>query len=61
MSPHGSASLSLPSANTKGATPRSDWRVVGRLLPYLLEFKVRVAVALIFLAPRRSRTSACRW
>ncbi len=50
MSPHGSASLSLPSANTKGATPRSDWRVVGRLLPYLLEFKVRVAVALIFLA-----------
>ena len=50
MSPHGSASLSLPSANAKGATPRGDWRVVGRLLPYLLEFKARVAVALIFLA-----------
>ncbi len=34
---------------TKGAAPRGDWHTIGRLLPYLLEYKGRVAAALVFL------------
>ncbi len=50
MSPHGSASASLPAAvSGTAAPPRGDWRVLGRLLPYLMEFRARVAVALVFL------------
>ncbi|MCU0870410.1 MAG: ABC transporter transmembrane domain-containing protein, partial [Burkholderiales bacterium] len=50
--------MSPPSASAHGAVPtaagptprRGDWRVVRRLLPYLLEFRWRVAVALLLLA-----------
>jgi len=51
MSPHGSASAS-PHAGPSGATPprpRGDWRVLRLLLPYLLEYRGRVALALAFL------------
>jgi ATP-binding cassette subfamily B protein len=41
----------LASALSKSAAPkpRSEWRAVGMLLPYLWEFRVRVAIALVFL------------
>jgi ABC-type transport system involved in Fe-S cluster assembly fused permease/ATPase subunit len=51
MSPHGSASAS-PHPGPTGAAqarPRGDWRVVRLLLPYLLEYRGRVALALAFL------------
>jgi ATP-binding cassette subfamily B protein len=43
--------IALPSAHSKsaGPKPRSEWRAVGMLLPYLWEFRVRVAIALFFL------------
>jgi len=49
---HGRRSTSLP----PGAEPkapgarRNEWRVIGMLLPYLLEYKWRVLIALAFLA-----------
>ncbi len=51
MSPHGSASASPHSGPTGAAQarPRGDWRVVRLLLPYLLEYRGRVALALAFL------------
>jgi ATP-binding cassette subfamily B protein len=47
MNPHAAipATVAAPDARS----PRGDWRVVAALLPYLLEFKGRVAVALVFL------------
>jgi ATP-binding cassette, subfamily B, heavy metal transporter len=51
MSPHGSASAS-PHAGPSGThppRPRGDWRVLRLLLPYLLEYRGRVALALVFL------------
>ncbi len=49
MSPH-AATPAVTAAST-GAAPRarSDWRVIRSLLPYLLDYKWRVAVALTFL------------
>jgi ATP-binding cassette subfamily B protein len=43
--------IAVPSAPSKSAAPkpRSEWRAVGMLLPYLWEFRVRVAIALVFL------------
>jgi ABC-type transport system involved in Fe-S cluster assembly fused permease/ATPase subunit len=51
MSPHGSASASHPPSATGGASkrPRGEWRVLRLLLPYLLEYRGRVALALAFL------------
>ncbi len=51
MSPHGSASAS-PHAGPSGtapARPRGEWRVLRLLLPYLLEYRGRVVLALAFL------------
>jgi ABC-type transport system involved in Fe-S cluster assembly fused permease/ATPase subunit len=47
---HHSAALPAP-LKDPAATPgrRSEWRAVGMLLPYLWEFRVRVAIALVFL------------
>ena len=45
MSPHGSASAALR-AGIPPAARRTDWRVLRLLLPYLLEYKGRVALAL---------------
>ena len=49
MNPH-AATPAVTAAST-GAAPRarSDWRVIRSLLPYLLDYKWRVAVALTFL------------
>ncbi|MEO8037813.1 MAG: ABC transporter transmembrane domain-containing protein, partial [Betaproteobacteria bacterium] len=49
MNPH--AAVPAPPAVAKGtaAPPRGDWRVIRSLLPYLLDYKWRVAVALTFL------------
>src|SRR5215831_15784636 len=38
----------LPAAPSPGTRP-SEWRAVGMLVPYLLEFRVRVVVALVLL------------
>jgi ATP-binding cassette subfamily B protein len=40
---------SFPSPTAIPQAPRSEWRAVGMLLPYLWEFRVRVAIALVFL------------
>jgi ATP-binding cassette subfamily B protein len=39
-----------PSSGQSGGARRADWRVIRSLLPYLLEYRWRVAVALAFLA-----------
>ena len=47
---HRSAALAAPPAGKDAQRPRrSEWRVVGLLLPYLWEYRVRVVIALIFL------------
>ncbi len=38
-----------PHSASPGPTPRGDWRVIRSLLPYLLEFKGRVALVLTLL------------
>ncbi len=52
MNPHASAvpasSTSVGASSTPPAT-KSDWRVVRSLIPYLWDFRGRVALALIFL------------
>ena len=48
MSPHAAAPVATAS-RTAAAPARSDWRVIRSLLPYLLDYKWRVAVALTFL------------
>ncbi len=49
MNPH--AAVPVAPATRPGAAPapRSDWRVIKSLLPYLLDYKGRVALALTFL------------
>ena len=42
------SSSSLPAADAPTG-PRSDWRTLGRLLPYLWQYKWRVAAALLFV------------
>jgi ATP-binding cassette, subfamily B, heavy metal transporter len=49
MSPHGSASASPHAGPSNPARPRGDWRVLRLLLPYLLEYRGRVVLALAFL------------
>jgi ATP-binding cassette, subfamily B, heavy metal transporter len=49
---HDHRSLSLPLSVKQpadGPRRRSEWRAVGMLVPYLWEFRVRVAIALAFL------------
>jgi ATP-binding cassette, subfamily B, heavy metal transporter len=48
---HDHRSLALPPALAKSPAPksRSEWRAVGMLVPYLWEFRTRVAIALVFL------------
>ena len=41
------SSTSLPVANaTAPGVPRSDWQTLGRLLPYLWQYRWRVGLAL---------------
>jgi ATP-binding cassette subfamily B protein len=48
---HDHRSFALPAtlAQSKAPNPRSEWRAVGMLIPYLWEFRVRVVIALVFL------------
>jgi ATP-binding cassette, subfamily B, heavy metal transporter len=46
---HRSLALPVPLKDPAGSMRRSEWRVVGTLLPYLWEFRVRVVLALTFL------------
>src|SRR6266853_1379671 len=48
---HDHRSFALPAPLKDAAAPkrRSEWRAVGMLVPYLWEFRVRVAIALAFL------------
>ena len=42
--------IALPAAEKPAPPqPRSEWRAVGMLLPYLWEFRTRVVIALVFL------------
>jgi len=42
--------IALPAAEKPASPrPRSEWRAVGMLLPYLWEFRTRVVIALVFL------------
>jgi len=45
---HSAPSLALPTPAAAGA-PRSDWQTLGKLLPYLWQYRWRVALALGFL------------
>ena len=45
---HSAAAPSLPNPNAPGAA-RSDWRTLGKLLPYLWQYRWRVGLALAFL------------
>ena len=45
---HSAASQALPTPATAGA-PRSDWQTLGKLLPYLWQYRWRVGLALGFL------------
>jgi ATP-binding cassette subfamily B protein len=52
MNPHASAAPASPTPGGASSTPpanKSDWRVVRSLIPYLWDFRGRVALALIFL------------
>ncbi len=46
---HRSFALPVPPKDSAASKRRSEWRAVGMLLPYLWEFRVRVALALAFL------------
>ncbi|MBI1397665.1 MAG: ATP-binding cassette domain-containing protein [Betaproteobacteria bacterium] len=48
MNPHASSAAAGPAPGRTG-TARGDWRVLRRLAPYLLEYKARVVIALLFL------------
>ena len=48
MRPHSSSSSSLP-LPTEAGKKRNDWQTIQTLLPYLWEYRWRVAVALAFL------------
>jgi ATP-binding cassette, subfamily B, heavy metal transporter len=41
--------IALPASHAKATPPRSEWRAVAMLVPYLWEFRTRVVVALVFL------------
>ncbi|HET7766717.1 MAG TPA: ABC transporter ATP-binding protein/permease [Burkholderiales bacterium] len=41
--------IALPAAPAKAPSPRSEWRAVAVLVPYLWEFRARVVVALVLL------------
>ena len=45
---HSSASLPIANASAPGA-PRSDWQTLGRLLPYLWQYRWRVGLAISFM------------
>ena len=45
---HSAAAPSLPNPNAPGAA-RSDWQTLGKLLPYLWQYRWRVGLALAFL------------
>ena len=45
---HSSASLPVANATSPGA-PRSDWQTLGRLLPYLWQYRWRVGLAIGFM------------
>ena len=45
---HSAPSLALPNPATPGA-PRSDWQTLGKLMPYLWQYRWRVGLALGFL------------
>ncbi len=45
-------------SDSKDKLRGGEWRTLGILVPYLLEFRGRVILALALLA---SPTSACRW
>ncbi|MDO9283659.1 MAG: ABC transporter ATP-binding protein/permease [Aquabacterium sp.] len=45
---HSAPSLTLPNPATPGA-PRSDWQTLGKLMPYLWQYRWRVGLALGFL------------
>ena len=47
---HGSAAFSADIESSATGAPRNEWRALGMLLPYLLEYKWRVLIALTFLA-----------
>jgi ATP-binding cassette subfamily B protein len=49
MSPHAAAPAATVPRSDATPRARSDWRVIRSLLPYLLDYKWRVAVALTFL------------
>ena len=44
----GERSLPLPVPQAGGG-PRSDWRTLGRLAPYLWQYKWRVVLAIVFM------------
>jgi len=46
---HDHRSFPSPTAIPQAPKLRSEWRALGMLLPYLWEFRVRVAIALVFL------------
>src|SRR6266699_3548546 len=46
---HRSFALPIPLKDSAAPKRRSEWRAVGMLVPYLWEFRVRVAIALAFL------------
>jgi len=56
------SSFAFPAPSKDSAAPkrRSEWRAVGMLVPYLWDFRVRVALALAFLTTAKLATSACR-
>src|SRR5437879_8830486 len=49
---HDHRSFALPATLKDSTAPkrRNEWRAVGMLVPYLWEFRVRVAIALAFLS-----------
>jgi len=49
MSPHAAAPVATVPRSDPAPRARSDWRVIRSLLPYLLDYKWRVGVALTFL------------
>ena len=46
---HSSAAVTLPAGVAEAPRRRNEWRVVPLLLPYLWEYRYRVATALVFL------------
>jgi len=46
---HDHRSLPSPTAIPQAPKPRSEWRAVGMLVPYLWEFRARVIIALVLL------------